>query len=317
MVLEDATIDEIRDMFLRLQNGTPLTAQQKRDAMGSDVGAQAKILSNLPFFTSSVAFPNHAADHHRVASQMLLLEYRDRISMCTSQRLDRFYKDHIVTKLDVGLVARVKKLVGLLGRIFPVQCHHINRSYALGLYWVVSRLTQTCALADSELSKVRANFEALDVRRMEAADRDYVGGPDDEELGALSRSMSHGTDGFEMIETRHNILTQFIFEGVTLTPLPELDAQRAFTNEEKLILYQRAGGRCQLSCGGRICGRSIPFDEAAIDHVVPHSRGGKTELANGRYAGRSCNIARGVRDDFDPEKECCLLGGADLTETPN
>jgi hypothetical protein len=35
MVLEKASIDEIRDMFLRLQNGTPLNAQQKRDAMGS------------------------------------------------------------------------------------------------------------------------------------------------------------------------------------------------------------------------------------------------------------------------------------------
>jgi hypothetical protein len=315
MVLEDATIDEIRDMFLRLQNGTPLTAQQKRDAMGSDVGAQAKALSALPFFTKSVAFPSLAADYHRVASQMLLLEYRDRISMCTSQRLDRFYKDHIATKLEAAVVGRVRKILGLLGRIFPVQCHHINRSYALGLYWALSRLSQTYSFADSELPKIKANFEVLDVRRMEAAERGYVGEPDDEDLKELSRSMSHGTDGSEMIETRHDILTQFIFEGVRLTPLPELDPQRAFTNEEKLILYQRAGGKCQLSCDGRICARAIPFDEAAIDHLVPHSKGGKTELANGRYASRSCNIARGVRDDFDPEKECCRLGGTDSTGT--
>jgi hypothetical protein len=29
MVLENATSDEVRDMFLRLQNGTPLNAEQK------------------------------------------------------------------------------------------------------------------------------------------------------------------------------------------------------------------------------------------------------------------------------------------------
>jgi Protein of unknown function DUF262 len=49
MVLEQATMDETRDMFLRLQNGTPLNAQQKRDALGSSVGRVARELATLPF----------------------------------------------------------------------------------------------------------------------------------------------------------------------------------------------------------------------------------------------------------------------------
>lgn len=58
MILEQASIDEIRDMFLRLQNGTPLNAQQKRDAKGSSIGRAAKALSDLPFFQTSVSFTN-------------------------------------------------------------------------------------------------------------------------------------------------------------------------------------------------------------------------------------------------------------------
>ena len=50
VVLENTTIPQIRDMFLRLQNGTPLNAQQKRDAMGSNAGRVAKDLADLPFF---------------------------------------------------------------------------------------------------------------------------------------------------------------------------------------------------------------------------------------------------------------------------
>ena len=52
---------------------------------------------------------------------------------------------------------------------------------------------------------------------------------------------------------------------------------------------------------------SIPFNEAAIDHVTPHSKGGTTTLK--KWAARrtrNCNIARGNRDDFCPDKECHL-----------
>jgi len=48
MVLERASIEEVRDMFLRLQNGTPLNVQQKRNAMGSNIGKVAQDLAKLP-----------------------------------------------------------------------------------------------------------------------------------------------------------------------------------------------------------------------------------------------------------------------------
>jgi hypothetical protein len=305
-VLESATIGEVREMFLRLQNGTPLNAQQKRDALGSEVGAKARVISELPFFAVAVPFGNETGDHRRIASQMLLLEYKGKIAPCTSQRLDKFYKDKRAAGLDAALVGRAKKIVEMMGKIFPANNPNLNRSYALGIYWALSRLLLTYTIADAELPKIKSNFERLDVARCEAMGRDYSAAADDV-FNELSLSMSHGTDGSEKMETRHDILMQFLFDGVALTLLPKLDPQRDFTYEEKLILYHRAGGRCQLSCNGKVCGRPVPFDEAAIDHIVPHSKGGKTELANGRYAARSCNIARGARDDFDPATQCCYL----------
>ena len=74
MILERATIDEVRDMFLRLQNGTPLNAQQKRDAAGSQVTLHAQELASLPFFTNAFNFDNTTGNHHRIISQMLHLE---------------------------------------------------------------------------------------------------------------------------------------------------------------------------------------------------------------------------------------------------
>lgn len=306
MVLERATIMEVRDMFLRLQNGTPLNAQQKRDAIGSNIGRHAREIATLPFFATSVSFEGGSGDHHRVVSQMLLLESRDKITSCTSRQLDKFYDKHTHTDLDSQVVARTKRIVRLLGAVFPARNPALNRSYALGLYWTFSRILLTYDVAETEYPRILANFEHLDQRRLEAMNRDYDAIGDDV-LEDLSQSMSRGTDGSERIGDRYEILTQFLFKDVALSPLPDLDPRRGFSFEEKLILYRKAEGRCQLSCDGVVCGRPIEFEDSVVDHVVPHSQGGITALGNGRLAHRSCNISRGIRQDFDPRTECCLL----------
>jgi hypothetical protein len=54
-------------------------------------------------------------------------------------------------------------------------------------------------------------------------------------------------------------------------------------------LYLRDGGVCQYS------GRSLPFDEANIDHVVPRSRGGPTSWENCVLADKRINHRKGDR----------------------
>lgn len=305
MLLESAKISEVREMFLRLQNGTPLNSQQKRYAIGSKIGRHAREIAGLPFFTTSVNFNNTSYDHLRVISQMLLLESRDKIMSCTSHQLDKFYDNHMHVDLDSQVVARTRKVVKLLGSIFPNRNPALNRSYALGLYWMMSQILQTYEIPEVEYPKVLANFERLDQRRLEAMNRDYANHGDDI-LEDLSQSMSRGTDGAEQISDRYEIITQFLFDGIALKPLPNLDPKRNFTFEERLILFRRAEGKCQLGCSGKACGREIVFEDSVVDHITPHSRGGITTLENGRLSHRTCNISRGVRDDFNPETQCCL-----------
>jgi len=305
MVLEDATIDEIRDMFLRLQNGTPLNAQQKRDAMGSSIGVAARELANLPFFTNSVWFGNENAEHRLLASQIIHLELRDKILSCTSRQLDKLYKDYRGNTLDPNITREAKRVLTVLAKIFPSKNPRLTRTYALGLYWVFSRILQTYRIDTGQFSKILDNFENLDHRRLEALERDYSQA-NDKIYEDLSWSMSRGTDGAEAISTRYEILTQLLFDDVEMTPRPDLDPNRNFSNEEKLILFHRVKGCCQLQKDGRICGRAIDFTDAAVDHILPHSRGGKTTLDNGRIAYSRCNISRGNRDTFNPQTDCLM-----------
>ena len=304
MVLEHAKIDEIRDMFLRLQNGTPLNAQQKRDAMGSEMGKVVKEIVALPFFKQSVNFENNAAAHHLVAAQMFNLEIKGKIFSCTYRQLDKIYKDYINKTVDRDVVSKVKKVITVLGKIFPNKNPHLNRSYALSLFWALSRTIDIYDINTNDYDKIRINFEELDHCRLEASARDFGQKPADEIYEDLQLSMAHRTDGLDGISTRHDILTQYLFESVQLTPLPHLDPKRNYTHEEKLIIYRRALGRCQLEHNGKICGRLLDFDEAVIDHITPHSKGGKTVLDNGRLAYSKCNNARNNQDNFDPATMC-------------
>lgn len=54
-------------------------------------------------------------------------------------------------------------------------------------------------------------------------------------------------------------------------------------------LFARDGSRCQY------CGRKFKTSDLSIDHVVPRSRGGRTEWTNVVCACLACNVQKGGR----------------------
>lgn len=67
-----------------------------------------------------------------------------------------------------------------------------------------------------------------------------------------------------------------------LPPATRLDPQRAFSALQKREIYLKSNGHCQT------CGQTLGSDWHA-DHVVPHSRGGRTEVVNGQALCQPCN----------------------------
>lgn len=75
---------------------------------------------------------------------------------------------------------------------------------------------------------------------------------------------------------------------------PARDPQRAFSPEMKDGLYRKQSGLCA------ICGQNIDFERlgdgryAQIDHITPHSRGGRTSRDNAQLAHAECNREKSV-----------------------
>jgi ATP adenylyltransferase len=61
----------------------------------------------------------------------------------------------------------------------------------------------------------------------------------------------------------------------------------------RFLVLKAAGGRCQL-CG--ILAKERPID---VDHIIPRSRGGKTELANLQALCSKCNRSKRNQDETD------------------
>ena len=60
---------------------------------------------------------------------------------------------------------------------------------------------------------------------------------------------------------------------------PVLDPQRAFTQQQRLAVFARAGNQCEHKA---LFGRRCTTQAAQCDHIYPWSRGGATAMSNGQ-----------------------------------
>jgi 5-methylcytosine-specific restriction endonuclease McrA len=91
----------------------------------------------------------------------------------------------------------------------------------------------------------------------------------------------------ENIRKRHQVYLNTIHQ--TIPNLVPKDSTRAYTNNERLIIWRRDNETCID------CGNSIKFNEMHADHIVPHSKGGKTTVENGQSLCISCNLKKGSK----------------------
>ncbi len=92
--LEEAEDQEIEEMFLRLQDGVPLNAAEKRNAISGSVRDFVRnIASTHPLITDSISFPNRRYAHDEIVAQMLLVEINGGPTAITPTKLTVMYED--------------------------------------------------------------------------------------------------------------------------------------------------------------------------------------------------------------------------------
>ncbi|HWI81511.1 DUF262 domain-containing protein [Ramlibacter sp.] len=84
----------IEDMFSRLNEAVPLSAAEKRNALGGVVPIMVRDMSRHTFFTAKLPFENRRYRHFDLATKFLLLSEKDHLIDTKKRQLDEFVKSH-------------------------------------------------------------------------------------------------------------------------------------------------------------------------------------------------------------------------------
>lgn len=285
VILEDTDEDEVREMFLRLQNGTSLKAQEKRNAMSGVMRHFVRSLTQHDFF-NRVGFANTRFTHDQVAAQMVCLELAAGPVNVKNADLNRMYESHQNFDVNGPEAKAVRRTLGLLAEVFFDKTPELERYNAVALYCVFAELQRMYAIASIK-AELRGWFLEFEAKRrlQEELDEEHA----DTEWVTYKERISHSTDAQESIRFRMDFMLRHL-----LSKFPTLllkDNQRSFTHLQKLAVFRRDNQVCQvkLKCEGI----RVEWDNWHCDHKTAWSKGGATTVANGQVACPACNLAKG------------------------
>ena len=266
VVISDSEEEEVREMFLRLQNGTTLKAQEKRNAMPGQMRDFIKSLTDHNIFTTSVKFNNSRYTHDHVAAQLALIELSGGPTNVKDRDLNKMYEENKIFDASGNKARKIKRVLDYLFRMFPEKTPELERYNLISLYILVSDLIEKYDVVDKE-SQIKDWFLGFEQYRKE-----NIKLPEDQansEIISYHEKISHSTDALDSIQWRHDLLLRKLFE--TIPNIEQKDDQRTFTHEQRLAIYRRDKGDCQLRlrCEGTHC----DWDNWHADHIIPWSRG--------------------------------------------
>lgn len=101
------------------------------------------------------------------------------------------------------------------------------------------------------------------------------------------------------LEIRDRIMRQIMFEYFKTNniELIEKDSKRAFSELERIIIYRKGKGQCQqcLREGKPENETKVSWSKYQADHVIPHSKGGKSILENSELLCSYHNQSKGAK----------------------
>ncbi len=289
VILENATLDEVEEMFVRLQNGSTLKAAERRNALPGKMKLFIRELAKHEFF-NNCGFKNKRFDFDQVAAQCMLLELNGGARNIKNTDLEKMYLENEDFDSESAEAKKINKVLNYFARAFSEKTPELKQGNVISLYIIISMLLEKYAIPDykTQIGKWFIDFET---KRL--ADFDLSEDKRDPEMVAYQNAVGHSSDAIESLEYRNKILARDFFS--TFDKILPLDETRDFSYEQKLAIFRRDKSICQLKlkCSGRKLGWD---DDWHIDHKVAFSKGGKTTVANGQLSCAECNLAKGSND---------------------
>jgi len=221
VLIQHATEEDIEELFSRLNNGEPLNAAEKRNAMGGAMTALVREVSAHRFFRDRLRLSNDRYQHYELASRMLLVELADPdgagpVPDLRSRALDRLIRDNrgLGEGDQATLRERVERVLTVLAEVFGTSDPLLARqSFATLDFLFVRALAREGRI---EPAAVRAFLERFQAARLDALRR--PDGGDDPALPEFTHLMQHGTNEPRSLDRRLCILLDAYWKDTAARP---------------------------------------------------------------------------------------------------
>ena len=289
--------NKIRDLFIRLQGGTPLTPQDKRDSWPGhftefvlNVGGKARVAKwpGHQLFTKMSKASNESQRRQLVAQTFMLylsVEKEKRFCDLKSQNLDDFYHLHVGFDKNSNDVKRFMKILDKLYENFKGQpklfghhlIHLILLTDALIDEYVPGSWDSKLPNGLYEFAKRCAEARKAEKDRSESQYSEYQ-----EEYGRWTSTQS---DKASSIRRRHAFFSD---KMIQIIEPKKKDKKRYFSDLERQTVFFRDMQLCQF-CRMKNTDHEVPWESAEIHHVDPHAVGGETCTENAALVHRDCH----------------------------
>lgn len=249
---------------------------------------------------------NNRMQHLQILARFLIMEKEDGPTELKDAAVMQFIEDYKKSDgvgnysfEDESIAKNTISVMSLFHEIFKDDpmvdddfgLKELTRAYVIiSLYLLIRHLKNNYAI-DKNIEKIIHDFfiEEFYPRWSSPSDDDK-----DMLIFVSNRQMDQNS-----IEIRDQILRQFFFEYANKKgiEIKTKDENRAFSEAEKIQIYRRDKGLCQ-----ECLKEEKPENEALIswkdyeaDHVIPHSRGGQTEVDNAQVLCRIHNRQKSDR----------------------
>ncbi|AFC86883.1 GmrSD restriction endonuclease domain-containing protein [Frateuria aurantia] len=288
VLIQNAGDDDIEELFSRLNNGEPLNAAEKRNAMGGEMSKLIREVAKDKWFSENLKIKNSRFQHLEIAAKVLRLEEASQAGSGMFADLKKKFLDEMVSKsrnmsaaARDGLLKRVSDQLSAMRRVFKKADPLLSKQAYPPLYYIFVKKV-LAEYADPALyTKIRSFLEKFQADRLSNLDKAEE--QRDNALIEFGRLMQQGTNDLNSLRERTATLVRYF-----LLEYPDVqlkDTKRAFTDEERLAIWILGGKKCAM------CGIEVELDEMHADHQIQWSHGGVTSLKNGRCLCVQCNTS--------------------------
>ena len=284
--------DEEKELFLRLQGGTSLSAPEKRRSLRGSMPNLITKLANHEIFVKLNSKENRSLLdredkrfwHEDIVAKIMLDIESNAITQVSAKNLREMYQRNEKMTDEDKVAKDVDEILNFFYQVFKNLKPKFSQVDFRRLAWIGHTMLNQLNIKKfkKEFGQAYIKFDTERGSTLAEVKEDILGKKSSEFLTAKFIQYTEKARAYDVSgqESMDDFLRSYIHNEIP--ELEPVNAKNFTTNQRKALLF-RSKNKCQS------CKKTITLDEMEADHIKPKSKNGPTSLLNGQALCQSCN----------------------------